>query len=167
MTTGQIDDPNLSLHIGEVMNRLKTENAENLTVAERLTLRAGNQRISIPFDDQEPSFSIEFRVPVTSEFDRFLQLKQELLVSAKKGSKKGQESATDELYRLLAGLSVDPSLDYEFFKSGLFVVSDFLYIVESLEDETLRRVGQAQSFRKKRGGDSSLPDMSRNGEISP
>jgi hypothetical protein len=167
VTRGQVDDPNLSLKIGEVMDRLKTENAENLSVADRLTLRAGNQRITIPFDDQDEPFSIEFRVPVTSEFDRFLQLKQDLLVHARKGNKKGQESVTDALYKLLAGLSVDPSLDYAFFKSGLFVVSDFLYILESLEDETLRRVSQAQSFREKRRRDSVISNMSRNGEVSP
>jgi hypothetical protein len=93
------------------------EDAAGLTIAERLTRRAKEQTVSLKLSDHEGDFWITMRQPTRAEMDA------------------------------LQKLCLDGSLDYGFWMTGNYSMSDLIEIVQKLFESLVAQVNAAQSFR--------------------
>lgn len=145
---GQKENPELSAKLQQKAQEKAEIQAEGLSIAQRLTRRAKSETIKIPFKDDLGEFFIEVRLPTSAEMDELLNF--EKAVGAAQASKdpEAQAEAGAKLYKMLADLAVDPSLDEEFFKGGGFLASDLSQIIKEIFLEEEKRIKKVSSFRQ-------------------
>jgi hypothetical protein len=144
------DDPKIAERRHGRQVKQAVEDAVGLTIAERLTRAAKNDRISIPMTDEDGDFVLEMREPFISERKTI----QKMLNGIKDNTIKQQEQAEEDLANLLAKYSIDPSLDVDFWVRADFTPSKFqsilLHLLGLSEDNVrqAKEIIEAQSFRK-------------------
>lgn len=144
---GQVDDPSLTQKLTAKVKAGIEDIKTNLSVAERLTRRAKKETVIIEFEDEIGKFGIEMRLPTAAEQDRMVELDK--LMKAGDPSPELVEQATDEIYKTMSSLAIDPSLDYQFFKGGNFLGSDLGILIKSVMQADQDRIKQSANFRKK------------------
>lgn len=149
---GQVFDPSLDGKVAAKHTEILESDAAHLSVAQRLTRRALKDTITIPLTDDLGEFEIEVRIPLTSELDKILGSQAAISTSVTAGDQEATKAAQDQLFRALAEICVDPSLDYEFWKSGAFSVTDMGQILKEVAQEVNARAESTKSFRKKPKG---------------
>lgn len=143
MTTKE--DPNLEKRRKERLRKLARKQVNELSIAERLTLRALERVVAVPFKDRHGKFAVKMHVPLRNEFDEIVRLQEEL----KSKEVKRIEKASDTFFRTIASLCIDDSLDYEFWKNGAYDAMDMIRLIEGITSEMAEKVQESQSFRKK------------------
>ena len=140
------EDPDLERRRREREGDLAKKRVEDLTVAERLTLRALDKTIKAPFTDKFGKFEIEMKVPLRYEYDELIRLQSDVMGTDVKRVK----IASEILFKMFDCLCIDESLNFEYWKSGAYDMADMTaMLLDSLTSETNKRVKQAQSFLKK------------------
>jgi hypothetical protein len=115
------------------------ENAAAATIADRLTNRAKTQTVDVSMQDDAGEFTIPMQVPslgVTYDLTQFEEMMQD---------QKGRE----RMAALMTDLSVDPSMDYDFWLNGTIGLLDLRLLISGLTSASLERMNEAKSFRKK------------------
>lgn len=141
----QIEDFELEEKRKNRESDLAHKKVEELTTAERLTLRAYDRTEQVLFKDRYGEFNVEVHTPLRREFDTIVELQEEL----KSGDTKRIEKASDTFFHMLHSLCVDKSLNYEYWKNGEYAPMDLITIMEELTAAITKKVVEAQSFRKK------------------
>lgn len=77
--TGQVDDPDLSVRIADRQQELEKKSVQELTVAERLTIRAMERRETLELDSEAGSIEIVFRLPLAAETQEIQELQKNAL----------------------------------------------------------------------------------------
>jgi len=80
--SGQVDDPALSTRITERQQELAAKPAQELTVAERLTLRAMERRETLVVDSSGGEIEIEIRLPLAAEVREIEDLQNDAVRTA-------------------------------------------------------------------------------------
>lgn len=148
--TGQIDKPELQARADNKVIQEAEQAAENLSIAQRLTRRAKQETIIIPFQDDIGTFDIEVRLPTAAEMDYINEIQERIAKAGKENNRAAADEASLLLYQKMEEITIDPSLTVEFFKSGNFISSDFGQIIKEILLEEQRRVSSIASFRKVR-----------------
>ena len=139
------EDSNLEKRRRERLRKLARKQVNELSVAERLTLRALERVIAVSFEDSHGEFAVKMHVPLRNEFDEIVRLQEEL-----KSKEPGRiEKAGIAFFKIIASLCIDDSLDYEFWQNGAYDAMDMIHLIEGLTSEMAEKVQEAQSFRKK------------------
>ena len=115
------------------------ENAAALTIADRLTNRAKLQTVDVQIKDDAGDFSIPMQVPslgVTYDLAQFEEMMQ-------------NQEGREKMAILMSDLSVDPSMDYDFWLSGTIGLLDLRMLISGLTTASLERMNEAKSFRTK------------------
>jgi hypothetical protein len=144
----QVENPDLNARFQARYGQILEAQADQLTVAQRLTRRALRDTIKIPFTDDLGTFEVEIRVPMSGELDQLMALRAEINGAEEAGDALRIEVASLELFSHMAALTTDPSMDLAFFQSGAFLGSDFGQIIKEILLEEQDRVTKAGSFRK-------------------
>jgi len=142
-----IEDPSLSA----VIAAKKVENAEaeikDMTVAERLTRRGlAQSTVSIDIGDDDAPEYIEVMLPATAEID-FLTTLQVRLEAVK--TLEDYNANMSEAAEILGRLCIDPSLDADFWRSGLFPIEVLYGLIKELTAAAIDRIKSARAFRSK------------------
>ena len=136
------DDP----EIGQRKTARKVKEAEEtsagLTIADRLTRQASNQTVNLPYVDEDGEYAIVLKVPTRKEYDKILSLQADVQIAGK------QDEASDELYHILDDLTVDPSLNYAYWKDGDYGMNALVDILAKLLTTLVDRVQEVQTFRE-------------------
>ena len=143
MTTKE--DGNLEKRRKERLRKLARKQVNELSIAERLTLRALERTIAVPFEDSHGEFAVKMHVPLRNEFDEIVRLQEEL----KSKEPERIEKAGVAFFKIIASLCIDDSLNYEFWQNGAYDAMDMIRLIEGLTSEMAEKVQEAQSFRKK------------------
>ena len=139
------EDNNLEKRRRERLRKLARKQVNELSVAERLTLRALERTVAVPFEDRHGEFAVKMHVPLRNEFDEIVRLQEEL-----KSKEPGRiEKAGIAFFKIIASLCIDDSLNYEFWQNGAYDAMDMIRLIEGLTSEMAEKVQEAQSFRKK------------------
>lgn len=118
------------------------ENAAAATIADRLTNRAKTQIVDVPMKGEfngAGDFNIPMQVPsvgVTYELAQFEELMKD-------------EEGRVKMATMMADLSTDPSMDYDFWYNGSIGLVDLRLLIEGLTTAALKRMEEVRSFRKK------------------
>jgi hypothetical protein len=115
------------------------ENAAAATIADRLTNRAKTQIVNVTMQDEAGNFNIPMQVPsvgVTYELAQFEELMKD-------------EDGRVKMATMMADLSTDPSMDYDFWYSGTIGLVDLRLLIEGLTTAALKRMEEVRSFRAK------------------
>jgi len=155
MSYVHVDDPSLSSRLHKRQAEIEDSKFVDLTVADRLTRRALNQRITIDLGDESDPIPVEVRVPTSAELDLLIGIKGRL-ESATTPEERG--AVGRDMIETIAEICIDPSLDVAFWESGLFPVESMLMITHATNREAAERVRAAREFR---------PSTSRAGTIPP
>jgi hypothetical protein len=142
----EVRDPAIHQRRAERLKQIAAQDAQNLTIAQRLTKRALERELEIPMTDSAGEFFIKLHIPTRDEFDQILAL---MPLIGNKAAPKEALKAVDEFYRLLEVLCVDKSLNYEFWKEGAYDTTDFFAVLMKLMEDLTKLRGEAQSFRPK------------------
>lgn len=118
------------------------ETAAGLTIAERLTRRAKVQTVRLEMQDEDGDFAIVMQQPTRAEMDNLQKMQ---IAIQEEGT---QDEANEQLCTMLAHLCVAPSLDYAFWMTGNYSMTDLIAIVQKLFESLVVQVKAAQSFRK-------------------
>lgn len=141
-----IDDPSLSARLRARQQALAATRVEDMTVADRLTRRAlAAPTVIIDLGDDDDPIPVEVRVPVSAELDVLLTLQARLAAASTSAE---TSMISDEVTAVLGDLCVDPSLNAEFWRSGMFDLSAMFAVILGAISEAMERVKQAESFRK-------------------
>lgn len=134
-----IDNPELSRrHHGRLVKK-EAEAAAGLTIADRLTLRAGEQSISITLPDDAGDIIIDMQIPTWKDVCELTQM--EKMMETPEGHARIAE--------ILGDLCQTDGLDHEFWESGQIGLIDMRLVIEGLTSESVQRVNQVRSFRSK------------------
>lgn len=147
--SGSVEDPSLSARLSAKLVEIASSKFEDLTVADRLTRRALNQRMVIDLGDKDDPIPIEIRVPTSAELERIANTKGRLGSGATPEEK---DEARQEMIETIAGICIDPSLDVEFWQSGLYPIESMLMITQATNDDAIERIRSAGRFRAEAGG---------------
>lgn len=158
-----VDDPILNKRAAARAKELAELPAKDLTLAQRLTLRALEQKTTILFPSSQGDIPVEVRLPMASELDEIMQIQREIEASISKGDEKARDRYTDKLCLILGDLCTDPSLNQDFFKSGLFATTEIVLIFRTITREINQRVIDIQSFRETIEREGPVSDMLRTG----
>lgn len=115
------------------------ENAAAATIADRLTNRAKTQIVNVTMQDEAGNFNIPMQVPsvgVTYELAQFEELMKD-------------EEGRVKMATMMADLSTDPSMDYDFWYNGSIGLVDLRLLIEGLTTAALKRMEEVRSFRAK------------------
>jgi hypothetical protein len=145
------DDAEISKRHKERIRALEGEAKQNLTMAQRLTVRALKRTFTVevpPTEEGGETLSIKFYVPAGDEWDRMHTL---LMESAKCGSMEKDAAEVrikeilDEINTMLADFSVDESLTKEFWANPgsagtdeslpLVIVKEMFTVLGKMRDE--------------------------------
>lgn len=118
------------------------ETAAGRTIADRLTRRARTQTVDLSFEDEDGEFTIVLRTPTRKELDILIVLQGNLQTVDT------QDAASKELYRMLDDLTIDPSLDYAYWKEGNYSMDDFIQIFSKLFAAIANQLQEVQTFRE-------------------
>ncbi|MBC2746260.1 MAG: hypothetical protein HF975_04490 [ANME-2 cluster archaeon] len=132
------DDPEITKRKIERKTKEAAANAAAATIADRLTNRARDQVVNVSLQDDAGDIKIPMRIPSLGITYDLSQI--ETLMTNQQGQEK--------LATLMSELSLDPSLDYEFWLKGPIGLVDFRLIVEGLTEASVTRMQDVQSFRK-------------------
>jgi hypothetical protein len=143
----QIDDPVLNKRAAARAKELAELPAKDLTLAQRLTLRALEQKTTILFPSAQGDIPVEVRLPMAAELDDIMRIQHEIEIATEKGNEKAKDNLTDQMCGILGDLCTDPSLNQDFFKSGLFAMSEIVTIFRTVRQEMNNRIMDVQSFR--------------------
>ena len=80
--SGQVDDPALSTRIAERQQELAAKPLQEMTVAERLTLRALERRETLVVDSEGGEFEIVVRLPLAAEAREIEELQTDAVRTA-------------------------------------------------------------------------------------
>ena len=141
----QIEDFDLGKKRRERERDLAHKKVGELTIAERLTLRAYDRVEPVLFKDRHGEFNVDMHTPLRREYDTIVELQDEM----KSGDSKRIMAGSDTFFHMLHALCVDESLNYEFWKNGEYDPMDMIAIIEGLTAAMTKKVIEAQSFRKK------------------
>lgn len=144
----QVDNPDISRRMQKRIQELKQKPKGELTVAERLMLRAHNQRMTISLPDGDDTIEVQFRVPLACEFDEIIRLQALIVNGTKSGNVTMVESNSDRLFEMMADLAVDESMDKEFFRSGCILMSDLVQFIKEIMTSEQEKIQEVKSFRK-------------------
>ena len=147
VSPGQVNDPALDRKFSAKMKSKIEDAKEHMSIADRLTRRAKTQTIFVPFSDDLGEFEIELRLPTAAEQDRMVELDH--LMKEGVNDEEKIKAATEEIYKTMAALAVDPALDYVFFKSGSFLGSDLGIMIKAVMQADQDRLKATVNFRKK------------------
>lgn len=154
--SGSIEDPSLSARLHERQVEIEKSDVSDLTIADRLTRRALNQRITINLGDDKDPIPIEVRVPTSAEMDLLISVRDRLSEAKTRDERKVVE---ESMIVTIAGICIDPSLDVEFWESGLFPVESMLMITHATNMEAAERIRAAREFRPSTGGSGAVPSV--------
>jgi hypothetical protein len=153
MSEKQTDDQNLSRRMRNTINSKRKQEIADLSIAERLTLRAKELTIIIPFESKSAGIiNVEVRLPTLQEYDRISTFKPRFDEAIATGDTEAIRKINDEMYALMASICVDESLNEEFFRSGVMASNDFTQIIKEAVMEHDRRNEDSRSFRDKKSG---------------
>lgn len=151
----KIENKKITAQVKERAEQLRQKDAREMTIAEKLMIRGWEQRATIPFKSEilGEDINVVIRVPLAAEVMYMQELQVKIAqISMKKtrttNDVKEAETAADELYNILADLCIDESLNFEFFKSGLFALDDMLKIVMEVTKQRAAQTNEAAEFRK-------------------
>lgn len=132
------DDPNIAKRKKDRQEKTAAENAAAATIADRLTNRAKTQVVNVTMHDEAGDFEIPMRVPSLGGTYALTQ------IEAMMNDQQGRE----DLAATMANLSMDPSMDYDFWMNGSIGLVDFRLIIEGLTEASVQRMQEVKSFRK-------------------
>ena len=141
---------------GRKEQRIVTEQADAavaMSVADRLTRRAKVQTVQISLEDDLGEFIIEMQQPMRREMDELQELQTQIQ------NENSQVKANESLCLILGKLSIDDSLDYDFWLAGNYNMNDLISIIQKLFESLVEQVKAAQSFRQDADGAGSVPDV--------
>ena len=139
----QVEDKDLEKRRKTRQRDLARKQKSDLTIADRLTLSALERIKDVPFKDSHGEFIVKMHMPLRSEYDEIVRLQEEMM----SGVSKRIEKAAGILFRMVASLCVDDSLNYEFWKNGAYDPMDMIRLMDALTSEMIEKVKEAQSFR--------------------
>lgn len=154
--SGSVEDPSLSSRLHQRQVEIESSKFEDLTIADRLTRRALNQRMTINLGDEDDPIPVEVRIPTSAELDRIANT-QGRLGSGATPEEKG--AAKREMVETIAGICIDPSLDIAFWESGLFPIESMLMITQATNDDAIERIRSAGRFRNEGSGPGVIRAM--------
>lgn len=154
--SGSVEDPSLSARLHKRQAEIENSEIADLTIADRLTRRALNQRITIDLGSEDDPIPVEVRVPTSAELDLLIGIKDRLADAETQEERKAVE---ESMIVTIAGICIDPSLDVEFWESGLFPVESMLMITTATNREAVERVRAAREFRPSTGGAGAVSSV--------
>ena len=131
------DDPEIGKRKTARKTKEAAETAAGLTIADRLINRAKLQIVDILMRDETGDFDIPMHLPSWGETCELTQI--ETMMVDMKGRK--------HMATLMGSLSVDPSLDYDFWLNGSIGIVDMRLLIEGLTEATQQRIKEVKSFR--------------------
>ena len=139
------DDPTLSARLRSRQHEITATKAEDLTLADRLTRRALDQRITIDLGDEAGAIPVEIRVPTFAELDR-LGIVRATLASGTLETVPEYAAISAEMCEIVGGLCTDPTLGPGFWKDGLFP-TDAIAIISELRSPCVLIFSRRASHR--------------------
>jgi hypothetical protein len=145
------DDAEISKRHKDRIRAMEGEAKENLTLAQRLTMRALKRTITItlPANEGEEEIPLKFYVPAGDEWSRLHTLLMESVtcnLETPDGREK-MERIQDELYIMLSDFSLDESLTKEFWADPKNSIAD-----EPLSIAVTKKLFEAVTQLMKDGG---------------
>jgi hypothetical protein len=142
-----LEDPTLSARIQARADELAAARVEDLTVAQRLTRKALEApTVWIDVGSAEDPLDIEVRIPLLAEVD-YLSTLNHRLNEVK--DLKGYQRVMREAAEVVGALCIDPSLNADFWTSGIVSTEVFFGIIKAANDAATTRLKEARSFRAK------------------
>ena len=132
------DDPDIKKRKQERQQKKAAENVAAATVADRLTNRAKTQIVNVPMQDDAGNFDIPMHIPSvgdTYDLTQFEDMMQD-------------QEGRERMATMMTDLSVDPSMDYNFWLNGSIGLLDLRLLIEGLTSASLQRMKEVKSFRK-------------------
>lgn len=154
--SGSVEDPSLSARLHQRQAEIESSQIKDLTVADRLTKRALNQRIVIDLGDDDDPIPVEVRVPTSAELDLLIGIKGRLESAT---TPEERDAVGRDMIETIAEICTDESLDVEFWESGLFPVESMLMITHATNREAAKRVTEARNFRPSTSGAGTVPPV--------
>jgi len=145
--TEAIDDHSLSTRMHRKKAELEKSKWIDLSIADRLTVRALEQKITVPFESEQGIIEVDLRLPNLAQYDfisTFLQRWKNLIA---KGDMDGIVQISNEMFKIMDALCVDESLNEDFFRQGYISATDFTQIVKEVLVEHYKRAEEVKSFR--------------------
>jgi hypothetical protein len=142
-----IEDPSLSAKVAAKKVELAEAELEDMTVADRLTRRALSQpTITIDIGDDDTPDLTEVMLPAMVEVDYLstLQVRLEAVKTIQEYTAVMSEAA-----EILGRLCLDPSLDADFWRSGLFPTEVLFGVIKEISAAAIDRIKSARAFRPK------------------
>jgi len=132
------DDPQIKKRRQERQEKQAADNAAAATIADRLTNRAKTQIVNVPMQDEAGDFNIPMHIPSvgdTYDLTQFEDMMQD-------------QEGRERMATMMTDLSVDPSMDYNFWLNGSIGLLDLRLLIEGLTSASLQRMKEVKSFRK-------------------
>lgn len=161
--SGSVEDPSLSSRLHQKQSQLASDAIADMTIADRLTRRALNQRIVINLGDEDDPIDVEIRIPVSAELDVLVSGKDRLEQAT---TPEEREAVTLELISVLADICVDESLDVDYWQSGMFSIEIMTLITNAACVDAAERVTAARDFRPPTRRAGALPTVRKTRKAS-
>ena len=132
------DDPEIKKRKQQRKEKQAVENAAAATIADKLTNRAKTQIVDVPMQDEAGNFDIPMHIPSmgdTYDLTQFENMMQD-------------QEGRERMATMMTDLSVDPSMDYNFWLNGSIGLLDLRLLIEGLTSASLQRMKEVKSFRK-------------------
>lgn len=132
------DDPTIEKRRQQRQQKKAVENAAAATIADRLTNRAKTQTVNVPMQDDAGDLNIPMHIPSvgdTYDLTQFEDMMQD-------------QEGRERMATMMTDLSVDPSMDYDFWLNGSIGLLDLRLLIEGLTSASLQRMKEVKSFRK-------------------
>jgi hypothetical protein len=133
------DDPDIAQRKTERTAREAADDAAARTIADRLTNRAKTQTVNVTMQDDAGDFEIPMQIPSWGLTCELTQIEAMMV----------DEAGRERMATIMTELSLDPSLDHEFWKNGTIGLVDMRLLIEGLTSAALKRIQEVQSFRSK------------------
>jgi hypothetical protein len=141
------DDASLSARMHKKKAELEASKWSDLSIADRLTIRALEQKITVPFESEQGIIDVELRLPNLAEFDFLSTFEIRWKNYLSKGDGKEALNLSDEMFKIMESLCIDESLNEEFFRAGYISATDFTQLVKEVLVEHRKRSDEVKSFR--------------------
>lgn len=147
-----VEDIGISARIQKKRRDAASKSIEHMTIAERLTLRAGEQFCTATFESEDGPIEVEMRIPTLAEYDFLATYNVRYRAAIATQEAERVTALEDEIYRMMAGLCVDESLDEDFFRSGALSAPDFMTLIQGILLTYNDRISAAKTFRQGKSG---------------
>jgi hypothetical protein len=155
-----VDDESISTRMRRRREEVSRKSFEDMTIAEKLTIRAMEQSITVPFVSNAGNIPVEIRLPTLAEYDLLSTFQRRWEAAVVKGDLERANALANDIFSVMADLCVDDSLNETFFKEGIISASDFHQIVKEALLEYNRRIKSARSFRDEEPGSAAIMRLS-------